>query len=78
MVVDGHFLPKNPAILLKEKNFNDIPYIVGFNSDEGSGLMQLANLANFKAGLTEEQFDQQLKMTMSMFCPHKVGNKGYG
>ncbi|XP_036605413.1 liver carboxylesterase 1-like isoform X2 [Trichosurus vulpecula] len=33
-VVDGIFFPKSPRELLAEKQFNHIPYIVGFNSDE--------------------------------------------
>lgn len=73
-VVDGHFLPKNPKVMLQEKSFHKIPYVIGFNSDEGSGLMQQGN-PNFKAGLTEDMFDEQLKMTMGMICfqkPEKV------
>ncbi|XP_072488356.1 liver carboxylesterase 1-like [Notamacropus eugenii] len=33
-VVDGVFFPKSPKELLAEKKFNQIPYMVGFNSDE--------------------------------------------
>uniref|UniRef100_A0A4X2LP35 Carboxylic ester hydrolase n=1 Tax=Vombatus ursinus TaxID=29139 RepID=A0A4X2LP35_VOMUR len=33
-VVNGIFFPKSPRDLLTEKQFNHIPYIVGFNSDE--------------------------------------------
>ncbi|XP_027725253.1 liver carboxylesterase 1-like isoform X2 [Vombatus ursinus] len=33
-VVDGIFFPKSPKELLIEKQFNRVPYIVGFNSDE--------------------------------------------
>ncbi|XP_074067391.1 liver carboxylesterase 1-like [Macrotis lagotis] len=33
-VVDGIFFPKSPKELLAERQFNHIPYIVGFNSDE--------------------------------------------
>ncbi|XP_072488359.1 liver carboxylesterase 1-like [Notamacropus eugenii] len=33
-VVDGIFFPKSPKELLAENQFNHIPYIVGFNSDE--------------------------------------------
>ncbi|XP_044515652.1 liver carboxylesterase 1-like [Gracilinanus agilis] len=33
-VVDGAFFPKSPKELLAEKQFNDIPYIMGITNDE--------------------------------------------
>uniref|UniRef100_A0A670YFL8 Carboxylic ester hydrolase n=1 Tax=Pseudonaja textilis TaxID=8673 RepID=A0A670YFL8_PSETE len=33
-VVDGQFFPKSPRELLAEKNFNNLPYILGVNNDE--------------------------------------------
>jgi len=74
VVIDGYFLPKNPTVLLQEKQFNNLPYIIGFNSDEGSGLLQRPNV-NFKHGLTEEEYDQQIAMTMGLVCfqkPEKI------
>ncbi|XP_068938887.1 liver carboxylesterase 1-like [Petaurus breviceps papuanus] len=38
-VVDGIFFPKSPKELLAEKQFNHIPYIVGFNTDEFGWLL---------------------------------------
>jgi len=67
VVVDGHFLPKNPAVLLSEKQLPRVPYIVGFNSDEGSGLMQL-DTPGFNKGLSEQKFNEKLTETMSMIC----------
>ena len=59
--------------MLKEKNFYNVPYIIGFNSDEGSGFMQLQN-TDFKTGLTEEKFDEQMAMVTGAVCMQKVGN----
>jgi len=65
--VDGKFFPKSPGVMIKENGFHKIPHIIGFNSDEGSGLMQAEN-PGFKEGLTEKQFDEQLAMMMRMIC----------
>jgi len=69
-VVDGHFLPDLPSVMFKEKKFHNIPYIIGFNSDEGSGFMQLQN-TDFKTGLTEEKFDEQMGMVTGAVCMQK-------
>ena len=34
-LVDGHFLPKSPAVLFAEGAQNDVPLLAGWNKDEG-------------------------------------------
>ncbi|OBS67240.1 hypothetical protein A6R68_04219, partial [Neotoma lepida] len=38
-VIDGVVLPKAPEEILAKKNFNTVPYIVGFNKQEFGWLM---------------------------------------
>ena len=64
-MVDGHFLPDLPSVMLKEKKFCNVPYIIGFNSDEGSGFMQLQN-TDFKTGLTEEKVQRLDKLSTNI------------
>ncbi|XP_063103401.1 liver carboxylesterase 1-like [Cavia porcellus] len=40
-VVDGELLPKGPEEVLTEKNFNTVPYIVGFNKQEFGWIMPM-------------------------------------
>ncbi|XP_070808826.1 fatty acyl-CoA hydrolase precursor, medium chain-like isoform X1 [Pituophis catenifer annectens] len=61
-VVDGRFFPKSPRELLAEKNFNNLPYILGVNNDEfGWILPQLFQFPDFTKGLDKETVNLLLR-----------------
>ncbi|XP_058011658.1 inactive serine protease 54 [Ahaetulla prasina] len=61
-VVDGQFFPKSPRELLAEKNFNNLPYIIGVNDDEfGWILPQLLQFPDFTKGLDRETVNLLLR-----------------
>ncbi|XP_013920173.1 PREDICTED: liver carboxylesterase 1 [Thamnophis sirtalis] len=63
-VADGRFFPKSPRELLAEKNFNNLPYIIGVNDDEfGWMLPQLLQFPNFTKGLDKETANLLLRST---------------
>ncbi|KAG8143818.1 putative Carboxylic ester hydrolase protein [Naja naja] len=61
-VVDGHFFPKSPRELLAEKNFNNLPYLLGVNDDEfGWILPQLLQFPDITKGLDRETVNLLLR-----------------
>uniref|UniRef100_A0A5F8H170 Carboxylic ester hydrolase n=1 Tax=Monodelphis domestica TaxID=13616 RepID=A0A5F8H170_MONDO len=54
-VVDGIFFPKSPKELLLEKQFRNIPYIVGINSDEFGWILPTV----LEYPLSENTLDQE-------------------
>jgi para-nitrobenzyl esterase len=38
-IVDGYVIPDNQYILYEEGKFNDVPVLIGYNSDEGASFM---------------------------------------
>uniref|UniRef100_A0A8C5RP98 Carboxylic ester hydrolase n=1 Tax=Laticauda laticaudata TaxID=8630 RepID=A0A8C5RP98_LATLA len=61
-VVDGHFFPKSPRELLAEKNFSNLPYILGVNDDDfGWMLPQLLQFPDFTKGLDRETVNLLLR-----------------
>ncbi|XP_044539663.1 liver carboxylesterase-like, partial [Gracilinanus agilis] len=55
MVADGVFFPKNPKELLVEKQFKNIPYIVGINHDEFGWILPTM----LEYPLSEDRLDQE-------------------
>ena len=37
--VDGKFIPENPREIVKRKEFNPVPYVIGMNNSEGHGVL---------------------------------------
>ncbi|XP_026544777.1 liver carboxylesterase 1 isoform X1 [Notechis scutatus] len=61
-VVDGQFFPKSPRELLAEKNFNNLPYILGVNDDDfGWMLPQLLQFPDVTKGLDRETVNLLLR-----------------
>ena len=52
-VVDGKFLPENPSDMIKNKNWNQVPYMIGFNNTEGAGILTLEQPVGIKDGLSK-------------------------
>ncbi|XP_069073071.1 cocaine esterase-like isoform X2 [Pleurodeles waltl] len=55
-VVDGIFLPKSPEELLVKKEYNPVPYVVGFNNDECGWLLltTLMDMPGFEEGMNKD------------------------
>jgi len=54
--VDGDFLPDQPRALFAAGEFNDVPYIIGSNADEGT-----ISFLGFPPVKTEEEYLQALR-----------------
>uniref|UniRef100_J3S8B1 Carboxylic ester hydrolase n=1 Tax=Crotalus adamanteus TaxID=8729 RepID=J3S8B1_CROAD len=63
-VVDGQFFPKSPRKLLAEKNFHNVPCILGVNKDEfGWIIPQLLQFPDFTKGLDKDTVNLLLRIT---------------
>lgn len=74
-VVDGVAIIDDQYRQYEEGNYNDVPVIVGYNSDEGSLFMQGGNLAMYNGmiGAQYSEFADKLKSSIS--CHYRSGSK---
>jgi len=66
---DGVFLPKKPDDVLKAGAFHKVPYILGVNSTECSGMSAPAKEKGFDKGLSEKDAREALQGVFSFIAP---------
>ncbi len=49
--IDGYVLPGDPYIAYQQRRYNDIPILVGINSDEGAMFIPTTSVADFTASV---------------------------
>ena len=70
-VLDNHFFTDIPEKLLSKGQVANIPYLIGFNSDEGAWSMQ-DMFPEFRKGLSEKDFQRFSRSMLRWFDKVRV------
>ena len=65
-VYDGNFFPKSISIMRKEEVVNNVPYIVGCNTTEGHGIMNMG-FVKCNSEISKKDYENEFKD----FCSEK-------
>ena len=65
-IIDGKFLPENPTNMIKNKNWNQVPYMIGINNTEGAGMLTMDHPVGIKDGLSKNDCKDYVKELLMM------------
>ena len=68
-VYDGKFFAKPLSTMRIEPVANNVPYIVGCNSTEGHGVMNMDFVKSYNSGISKEAYEREFrKLAGNNYC----------